>query len=148
MPTALRPVPRCLLLVVLAGCAARTPRVAVGPLVSDLDALLAAHPIAAKQEIRADELGRSASASYHLVQVAGSERPHHHRAHDLVVVVLRGDGTLSLGDTRVRMRAGDTAAIARDRPHWFHNDGRTPAVAFVVFTPPLDAPDTVPEEAR
>jgi mannose-6-phosphate isomerase-like protein (cupin superfamily) len=122
--------------------------VVVGPLVSDLDALLASHPIVAGQEVCAYELGRSVSASYHLVQVVGSERPHRHRVHDLAVFVLRGRGTLTLDDARVPLRAGDAVVVPRDRPHWFRNDGDQPAVALAIFAPPLDGPDNVPEDAR
>ena len=88
------------------------------------------------------------SASYHLVQVRGSERPHRHIAHDLTVFVLRGQGTLTLGEVRRALAAGDAAVIPRGAVHWFANGGRAPALALVVFTPPLDAPDTVPAEAR
>lgn len=137
-----------LLLVVLVGCASRSPRVVVGPLVSDLDALLASHPAVAGQEVSAAEVGRSAAASYHLVQVIGSERPHRHRTHDVAVFLLRGHGTLTLGDSRVALRAGDVAVVPRDRSHWFHNDGNEAAVALAIFTPPLDAPDNVPEDGR
>ena len=130
----------------LAACAPRPPRVAVGSLAAGLDEFLAAHPLAEGQTIRADEVGRTASASYHLVQVRGSESPHRHAAHDLTVFVLRGRGTL--GEGRRALAAGDAAAIPRGAVHWFANGGRAPALAFVVFTPPLDAPDTVPAEAR
>jgi len=106
------------------------------------------HPLAEGQTIRADEVGRTASASYHLVQVRGSEPPHRHATHDLTVFVLRGRGTLTLGEARRALAAGDAAAIPRGAVHWFANEGRAPALAFVVFTPPLDAPDTVPAEAR
>jgi hypothetical protein len=34
--------------------------------------------------------------------------------------------------------------IARDTVHWFTSTGCEPALALVVFTPPLDAPDSVP----
>ncbi|HYY05510.1 MAG TPA: cupin domain-containing protein [Candidatus Limnocylindria bacterium] len=132
----------------LAACAPRPPRVAVGELAAGLEDFLAAHPLAADQDIRADEVSRTASASYHLVQVRGSERPHRHAAHDLTVFVLRGRGTLALGEVRRALAAGDAAVIPRGAVHWFANGGRAPALALVVFTPPLDAPDTVPAEAR
>ena len=128
----------------LAACAARAPRVAVGSLAAGLDEFLATHPLAAGQAIRADEVGRTASASYHLVQVRGSESPHRHVAHDLTVFVLRGRGTLTLGHTHIRLRAGDAVLIPRGTPHGFVNEGRGRAVTLAVFTPPLDAPDAVP----
>jgi quercetin dioxygenase-like cupin family protein len=137
-----------LLGVVVAGCAPRTPRVPVGALDAGLAPFLAAHPLAEGQNIRADEVGRSASASYHLVQVRGGESPHRHATHDLTVFVLRGDGTLNLEAQRVALAAGDAAVVPRGTVHWFVNHARAPALAFVVFSPPLDAPDTVPAEAR
>ena len=88
------------------------------------------------------------TASYHLVQVRGSESPHYHVAHDLTVLVLRGQGTLTLGEVRRALAAGDAAVIPRGAVHWYANGGRAPALALVVFTPPLDAPDTVPAEPR
>jgi len=69
-------------------------------------------------------------------------------SHDLTVFVLRGQGTLTLGEVRRALAAGDAAVIPRGAVHWFANGGRAPALALVVFTPPLDAPDTVPAEAR
>jgi len=43
------------------------------------------------------------------------------------------------------MQAGDAALIPRDRVHWFARSGPDRALALVVFTPALDAPDNVPE---
>ena len=106
-----RPVTLALALA-LAACAPRPPRVAVGELAAGLEDFLAAHPLAADQDIRADEVSRTASASYHLVQVRGSERPHRHAAHDLTVFVLRGRGTLALGEVRRALEA-DGFRVAR-----------------------------------
>ena len=128
-----------------AGCAAHVPRL---PYVGSLDDFLAAHPLSDGQNIRADEIGRTASASYHVIQVRGAESPHRHVAHDLTVVVLRGHGTLTRDAERVQLVAGDAAVVAHGAPHWFANGARAPAVALVVFVPPLDAPDTVPVDAR
>jgi quercetin dioxygenase-like cupin family protein len=134
-----------LLLGTLSGCAARRSLVIVDPLVSDLDALLASHPLVAGQQVTVAEIGRSASASYHLVQVAGGEQPHRHRTHDLAVFVLRGRGTLTLGERRVSLHAGDAVIVPRDHPHWFRNEGDEASVTLAIFTPPLDAPDNIPE---
>jgi quercetin dioxygenase-like cupin family protein len=128
----------------LAGCAARQPRIVVPPLDGGLDAFVAAHPLAPEQNIRADEVARTAGATYHVVQVRAGEVPHRHLAHDMTVLVLEGSGTLMLDDVRVPMRAGDVAVVARGRPHWFTNGEHSPAVALVAFTPPLDAPDAAP----
>jgi quercetin dioxygenase-like cupin family protein len=137
-----------LLGMLLAGCTARAPRVAVDALDAGLAPFLAAHPLAAGQNIRADEVSRSAGASYHLVQVRGGESPHRHMTHDLTVFVLRGEGTLNLETRRVALAAGDAAVVPHGTVHWFVNHARDAALAFVVFTPPLDAPDSVPVDAR
>jgi quercetin dioxygenase-like cupin family protein len=148
---AARCLPLCVLGLIVAAagaCRAPSPRVALGPAAAELDALLAAHPLAPDQGVRADEIGRTAGSSYHLVQVRGSERPHRHATHDLTVLVLRGRGVLTRGGVGVALGAGDAAAIPRGEPHWFANDGPGSAVALVVFTPPLDAPDVVPADDR
>jgi mannose-6-phosphate isomerase-like protein (cupin superfamily) len=134
------------LAVVLAvGCARRPPRI---PFVDDVPAFLATHPLAAGQNIRVDEIGRTVTASYHLVQVRDRETPHRHAAHDLAVVVLRGRGMLVRPGGSARLRAGDVVVVPRGEPHWFANGRRAPAVALVAFAPPLDAPDSVPADVR
>ena len=142
---------RVMLVVLLAGalaCARRAPRVDLPPLAGGTQTFLAAHPLAPGQNIRVDEVGRMRSASYHLVQVRGGESPHRHETHDLTVVVLAGGGTLDLGARRLRLDTGDVAVIPRGEVHWFNNSGRGNALALVVFSPPLDAPDSVPVAGR
>ena len=138
---------RTLLLACLAGlgCAGRRSPTIVGAVPGGIDAFLAAHPLAAGQPLRADEIARTPGASYHLVQVRGAESPHRHHAHDLAVFVLRGDGMLTLDGTPTPLHTGDAAVIPRDRSHWFARRGDETAVALVVFSPALDAPDTVPD---
>ena len=136
------------MLLVAACRATRSPRLPYTSGSGGLDAFLAAHPLATQQGIRADEIGRTATASYHVVQVRSAETPHRHATHDLTVVVLRGQGTLTREAQAVRLGAGDAAVIPRGEVHWFANGGSAPAVALVMFAPPLDAPDTVPADGR
>ena len=126
------------------GCAVRRPPVVVGGLPGDLDAFLASHPLGPGQALRADEVTRTATASYLVVQLRGAESPHRHRSHDLTVFLLRGEGVLTLDGAQTPLHAGDAAVISRDRVHWFARRGDETAVSFAVFTPPLDAPDSVP----
>lgn len=137
-----------LVLALLVGCASNAPRVAFGPLTDGLDAFLAGHAAEKGRSIRVDEVGRTATASYHLAQVGGSEAPHRHGTYDLTVFVLRGRGTLTLGGKALPLRAGDVAVIPRGQVHWFAPAGRASAVSLVVFTPPLDAPDVEPADLR
>jgi quercetin dioxygenase-like cupin family protein len=80
--------------------------------------------------------------------VRGEETPPRHVAHDLTVFLLRGRGTMSRGPERIALVAGDAAVVARGEWHWFANGARGATVSLVVFVPPLDAPDTVPADAR
>jgi mannose-6-phosphate isomerase-like protein (cupin superfamily) len=130
---------------VAGACSRRPSPVVAGALPEGLDAFVAAHPLAAGQPLRADEIGRTPAASWHVVQVATAEAPHRHRTHDLAVFVLRGEGVLTLDGRRIPLRAGDAALVARDRVHWFARGGPQTAVTLAVFTPALDAPDLVPE---
>jgi len=126
------------------GCAAPPARLHVGPLDGDVAGWIATHPLAPDAGIRADRLVRLDGTSHHLVQVRTQETPHRHATHDLQVLVLRGGGTLHLGDATIALRAGDVAIVPRGTAHWFVADGREVAVALVAFSPPLDAPDQEP----
>ena len=127
------------------GCSHPRAPVVADALPHGLDAFVASHPVPAGQPVRADEIGRTPAASWHVVQIVTAEPPHRHRLHDLAVFLLRGEGVLTLDGRSIPLRAGDAALVARDRVHWFARRGPQAAVTLVVFTPALDAPDVVPE---
>jgi quercetin dioxygenase-like cupin family protein len=131
-----------------AACAPRVTRISVPGGVMDLDGFLAAHPLPEGTPIRVEQVGRTEGASYHVVQVLGAERPHRHVTHDLTVLVLRGRGVLNRDGGTTPLAAGDAAVVPRGEAHWFASQGAFPAVALVVFAPPLDAPDAVPVDER
>jgi quercetin dioxygenase-like cupin family protein len=114
---------------------------------ASLTALLAAHPLAATQNISALPLGRTDALSYHLVQIRDREQPHIHATHDLVVTLLRGKGRLFVRGEPHEMHPGDVAVVTHGTPHYFVNTDCTPAVAFVTFAPPYDGTDQVPAPA-
>jgi mannose-6-phosphate isomerase-like protein (cupin superfamily) len=137
-----------LLFTLATGCAPQAIRVSVPNGAIDLDQFLASHRLPDEGGIRVDQIGRAEGASYHLVQVLGSERPHRHETHDLTVLVLRGHGVLTRLAGATPLAQGDAAVVPRGEPHWFASEGAFPAIALVVFAPPLDAPDAVPLEER
>ena len=108
-----------------------------------LTALLAAHALPATQNVSALLIGRTDALSYHLVQIRDREQPHIHATHDLVVTLLRGTGELYVNGEPRKMRAGDVAVVPHGTVHYFVNGDSAPAVAFVTFAPPYDAPDQV-----
>ena len=145
----------------IAGCAGRFPTppgspVLIGPAAPELKeirAVLAANPVPPDRPLRVAYLGRTETASYHLVQIRTREEPHLHADHDLVAHVLSGRGAIYLlsgtgkgGSAGVRrpMRKGDTVVIPRGTIHWFVNETTGISVALASFSPPLDGPDTVP----
>lgn len=136
-------------LLALAGCATSRlewitfPDEATGKGVS-LDAWLTQHPLAPGQEIAFHEIARTEGSSTHLVQIRTEEKLHAHQKHDLVAIVLKGNGTLTLGDRHLYLKAGGVVTIPRGVPHAFQNRSKAPAVAYVVFTPAFDGADTVP----
>ena len=135
-----------LALIATLGCrspAPPVPSVAIGALQQGLDPFLAAHPLAQNVPIRADLVERTSGYSVHVVQVRGSEPPHRHMKHDLVVQVLRGSGVFTVNDSKITMRPGDDIAIPRGTLHWWTPSPGATAVTLAIFAPPLDAPDMV-----
>ena len=136
-----------LALVAALGChpaAPTEPRVSIGALRQGLEPFLDAHPLAPGAQIRGDLVDRTSGYSVHVVQVRGSEPPHRHMQHDLVVQVLSGSGVFTVNGTAISMHAGDTVAIPRGTLHWWTPSRGTTSVTLGIFAPPLDAPDVVP----
>ena len=131
-------------MVAMLGCASPSVHVVTPSGIAAVDELCRSHPIDAGANVRIDEIARSPSASIHLVQVRGGETPHRHAAHDLTVTMLRGEGTLRIADAVHTVHAGDVTFVPRGVVHWFTRSGADIAVTLAVFSPPLDAPDTVP----
>ena len=139
-----------LLSMLLVGCAASAPPLLIteqdGKTVHaiTLTQWLAEHPLQDDQELSIQEIGRTDGASFHLVQVRTSERPHFHKAHDGVVVIQQGGGTLFVGTESVTLKPGSVVNIPRGVIPYFVNESPKPTVAFVVFSPPFDGKDTIP----
>jgi len=101
-------------------------------------------PLSPDQDFRVVEIGRDAGASQHVVSIRAAETPHRHDRHDLLVVMLRGHGTMRLGDERRTVGEGSILWVPRGTPHAFANASGEPAVAYAVYVPPFDGRDRVP----
>ncbi|HEY2919094.1 MAG TPA: cupin domain-containing protein [Candidatus Binatia bacterium] len=110
----------------------------------NLDKILADNPLSAGENIKVANLGRSQSASQHVVQISDREVPHIHKLHDATVTMLRGQGYLILGKNRINLKAGDIVHIPRGVPHYFVNTASEPTVALAVYSPAFDGKDTHP----
>ena len=109
-----------------------------------LDKILADNPLPPGENIKVANLGRSQSASQHVVQIRDREVPHVHKLHDATVTMLRGEGYLILGKNRINLKAGDIVHIPRGVPHYFVNTASQPTVALAVYSPAFDGKDTHP----
>ena len=107
-----------------------------------LEKILADNPLAPGDNIKVANLGRSASASQHIVQIRDREFLHVHKIHDATVTMLRGQGYLVLDRQRINLNAGDVIHIPRGVAHQYVNTAGEPTVALAVYAPAFDGKDT------
>ena len=110
----------------------------------DLEKILADNPLGPADNIKVTNLGRSTSASQHVVQIRDREFLHVHKLHDATVTMLRGQGYLVLAKQRVKLKAGDVIHIPRGVAHQYVNTTGEPTVALAVYAPAFDGKDTHP----
>jgi len=110
----------------------------------DLEKILAENPLTPGDNIKVANLGRSASASQHVVQIRDREILHVHKIHDATVTMLRGQGYLVLDKKRLNLKAGDVIHIPRGVAHQYVNTSGEPTVALAVYAPAFDGKDTHP----
>jgi mannose-6-phosphate isomerase-like protein (cupin superfamily) len=89
------------------------------------------------------DVGGNDRVSAHLVWIKTEEKLHTHAKHDATVQLLKGRGTLWFAGHEVPMKQGDVVTITRGVVHAFRNGSKTPAAAYVVFSPPFDGKDVI-----
>jgi mannose-6-phosphate isomerase-like protein (cupin superfamily) len=114
-----------------------------GRITLPLSELAARVPLAQDQDFRLEELGRSAHTSQHVGAIRKAERPHRHDLHDQLVLLVRGQGTMRVGDETRPIAAGSLMFVPKGAVHAFTNTGPEPAIAYVVYTPPFDGKDRI-----
>lgn len=95
------------------------------------------------QQVSMRNLRRTPEASFHLLHVNGKESSAYvHERSDLTLMVVAGKIELSLGREKITAAAGDVIEIPRGTPVQTANmAGSDASVAYMVFTPALDATD-------
>jgi mannose-6-phosphate isomerase-like protein (cupin superfamily) len=111
-----------------------------------LAALAERAPLAPEQDFRVVEIGRDATTSHHVVAIRTAETPHRHDRHELLVMIVRGHGTMQIGDAALPVGEGSLLYVPRGAVHAFVNQSGAPSVAYVIYSPPFDGVDRV--EAR
>jgi mannose-6-phosphate isomerase-like protein (cupin superfamily) len=95
------------------------------------------------EDFRVIELARDTQTSQHLVAIRGAEVPHRHDRHALLVVMLRGYGSMRIAGQQKPVGDGSILYVPRGAVHAFRNDSPEPAVAYAVYIPPFDGKDRV-----
>ena len=108
-----------------------------------LRSLIEAARLAPDEEFKVSEIGRDAHSSHHLVAIRSREVPHRHDRHDLFVVMLRGHGSMLVGEEERSVGPGSILYVPRGTVHAFRNATSAPAVAYAVYGPAFDGRDRV-----
>jgi mannose-6-phosphate isomerase-like protein (cupin superfamily) len=95
------------------------------------------------EPLRVIELGRDQHTSHHLVAIRGGERLHRHDRSDQTVFMLRGHGIFRFASEEKPVGEGSVLHVPRKTAHAFQNRSDEPAVAYVIYTPPIDAEDRI-----
>lgn len=106
-----------------------------------LAALADAEALGPDESFRLREIGRDAHSSHHVVWIRDREVPHRHDRHDLFVVMLRGHGTMRLGDEERPVGAGSVLYVPRGTVHAFRNRSGEVAAAYAIYAPAFDGRD-------
>ena len=114
-----------------------------GRLSLPLAALAEKYPLAPGKDFQVSEVGRDAGSSQHVVWIVDREIPHRHDTHDLVVVMLRGYGTMRLGAETRPVGPNSILYVPRGTPHAFTNESGEPAFAYAIYSPAFDGKDRV-----
>ncbi|HEX5036740.1 MAG TPA: cupin domain-containing protein [bacterium] len=110
----------------------------------DVNLLLKEGPLESwSHGVEVRNLGGNDQFSAHLVWIKTSERLHVHTKHDATVVLLKGKGTFRYAQQEIKVKEGDVFSVTRGTVHAFTNGSKTPAAAYVVFSPPFDGKDTI-----
>ncbi len=76
------------------------------------------------------------------IQPGQRTRPHRHLSSEELYHVIRGRGTMTLGDQSFAIRPGDTVAIPPSTPHCVACDGDEPLIILCCCSPPYAHSDT------
>lgn len=146
-----------LLSVFLIGCAASRPAGSgstwitfpegAGDEGATIESWVKTHPLKPGEEVALHEISRGETSSSHLVIIRKEEKLHTHNKHELVAILLKGQGVFTLGRRQIHLKPGAILSIPRGVPHGFQNQSAEPAVAYAVFVPAFDGKDTVPVES-
>lgn len=113
------------------------------PQIVSLASVLAKNPSAQGEAFKVMPVAQGRDASVTVVRATGELPPHYHEAREEVVYVVRGGGTMLLGNEKRPVKAGDILHIPRRVPHGFVNGAKRETVVVSVMAPPFDGKDRI-----
>ena len=113
------------------------------PLIIPLSSVLSKNPPAKGEAFKVMPVAQGRDASVTVVRAAGELPPHYHESREEVVYVVRGGGTMLLGNEKRPVKAGDILHIPRRVPHGFVNGAKRETVVVSVMAPPFDGKDRI-----
>src|SRR5437660_351148 len=111
--------------------------------VVDIIQELKSNQLRPEEDFRITRLIEDADQSALLVQVRSTLPPHFHKHTREVVYFLQGEGVFLVEAESIAIRDGAVLLIKPGQVHTFTNQGRTPAVFFVVTSPRFDERDRI-----
>jgi mannose-6-phosphate isomerase-like protein (cupin superfamily) len=72
--------------------------------------------------------GSAGLQQYHRVEL----KPHVHENHEQIYYIIKGSGTISVGEEKAKVKEGDCIYLPTDTPHGFINDGKEEVEIFCV----------------
>jgi quercetin dioxygenase-like cupin family protein len=92
------------------------------------------------------ELGAGVEVVHGTIEPGGAGHRHSHATEWQVIILLKGEGDLALGNEAPRkIHAGATVRIPPRTPHLFEVTGTEPAEVIVIYSPPLGAEGFIAE---
>jgi mannose-6-phosphate isomerase-like protein (cupin superfamily) len=113
------------------------------PLILSLSGLLEKNPPAKDEAFKILPAVQGRDASVTVVRAEKDLPPHYHEGREEIVYVVRGGGTMQIGDEKRPVKAGDIVYIPRHVVHGFSNGAKRDTVVVSVMAPPFDGKDRI-----
>jgi mannose-6-phosphate isomerase-like protein (cupin superfamily) len=112
-----------------------------GPAVFSLPSILAKNAPGKDEPYKIIPLASGKDASATEVVTEKELKPHYHEGREEWAYVIRGGGTMLLGDRKRPVKAGDLVYIPRGTVHGFANGAKGQTVVLSIMAPPFDGKD-------
>jgi quercetin dioxygenase-like cupin family protein len=107
------------------------------------DEVVRHNPIDPKTGAAMTPVARGEFATVNVWQLTSNIPAHFHRAHEEIVIVRSGTGTVRIGDQTHTLQAGDLLLIPKNTIHSVRATGDRPFRGISVFGPAFDGQDRV-----